>query len=68
MIFAASSIESSISEALRFLTTIICASAPARSNALAVSYSQLVPGNTGINTLGTAALIDGNARLAALNS
>lgn len=38
--------------ALRFLTTSISGCAPARSNAAAVSYSQLVPGNTGISARG----------------
>ncbi len=32
--------------------------APALSNALAESYSQFVPGNAGINTLGVAMLND----------
>ena len=39
-----------------FLNTLIVTSAPARSNAFALSYSQLVPGNTGINTFGLATL------------
>ena len=43
---------SSISCAVRFLITKISVSAPSRLNARAVSYSQFVPGNTGINTCG----------------
>ena len=39
-----------------FLNTTVCTSAPAASNAFAVSYSQFVPGNTGINTFGFATL------------
>ena len=39
--------------------TIISGSAPASLNTLAVSYSQFVPGNTGIRTLGFAHLIAG---------
>ena len=38
----------------RFLITKISGSAPAAAIALAVSYSQLVPGNTGISTRGFA--------------
>ena len=37
----------------------ISASAPAASTAFAESYSQFVPGNTGISTLGLASLIAG---------
>ena len=39
-----------------FLNTKVSASAPALSKAFAVSYSQFVPGNTGINTFGRATL------------
>ena len=48
--------ESRISSAERFLNTLVTTSAPARSNALVLSYSQLVPGNTGMNTVGLATL------------
>ena len=41
---------------VRLRTTTICASIPASMQARAVSYSQLVPGNTGITTRGRAAL------------
>ena len=53
---------SSIWAGARFLTTRISVSAPARWKALALSASQLVPGNTGINTLGRAVLIAGARR------
>ena len=46
--------DSSICALVRFLMTKISASAPAFSNARAVSYSQFVPGNTGISTRGFA--------------
>ena len=46
---------SPMSAGVRFLTTMTSARPPARSKARAVSYSQLVPGKTGINTLGRAA-------------
>lgn len=52
MAFSNSSTESLISSALRFLNTLVTTLAPARSKALALSYSQLVPGNTGMNTVG----------------
>jgi len=54
--FTNSSTESRISSAVRFLNTLTIVSAPALSNALALSYSQFVPGNTGINTVGLATL------------
>ena len=38
----------------RLVTTYVTGSAPAIRNRRAVSYSQLVPGNTGRNTLGAA--------------
>ena len=53
--------DSSIAEAERFLITIVSVTAPAFSKALAVSYSQFVPGNTGIRTLGLAILTAGLA-------
>ena len=37
----------------RLLTIRISGLAPASRTALALSYSQLVPGNTGISTLGS---------------
>ena len=46
---------------VRLRMTRISGSAPARANALAVSYSQLVPGKTGMMTLGFAAPILGAA-------
>ena len=42
--------------ALRFLNTWVTTCAPARSNAFVLSYSQFVPGNTGMNTVGFATL------------
>ena len=51
---------------MRLLTTKMSASAPAFSKALAVSYSQFVPGNTGISTFGFATLIAGATLLSAL--
>ena len=50
----------------RLLTTKISASAPASRTALALSYSQLVPGKAGISTFGFAHLIAGATRLSAL--
>ena len=41
-----------ISSALMLRSTLVTTFAPDRSKALALSYSQLVPGNTGINTVG----------------
>ena len=38
----------------RLVKTLVTVLAPAASKALAESYSQLVPGNTGINTVGCA--------------
>ena len=54
--FSNSATESRISSASIFLNTFTFVLAPARSNALALSYSQFVPGNTGINTVGCAIL------------
>ena len=48
--------ESTISAALKFLNTLVTTFAPARSKLTALSYSQFVPGNTGINTVGCAIL------------
>ena len=50
--FLYSSTDSRISCALKFLNTFVTTFAPARSKAFVLSYSQLVPGNTGINTSG----------------
>lgn len=50
--FANAFIEYSMSFSFKFLNTSILATPPASSNAFARSYSQFVPGNTGINTLG----------------
>ena len=47
-------IVSSIAWAVRLRMIKILLSAPARSKARAVSYSQFCPGNTGINTFGLA--------------
>ena len=52
-------IVSSIAAAERLRTTRISVSAPAFSKARAVSYSQFVPGNTGMHTRGFAALMAG---------
>ena len=41
-----------MSSALMFLNTFVMTFAPARSNAFVLSYSQFVPGNTGMNTVG----------------
>ena len=49
---ANSSTDLPISPAVRFLTTKILASPPASSTALALSYSQFVPGNAGIRNTG----------------
>ena len=49
------------SAGVRLRMTRISGSAPARAKALAVSYSQLVPGNTGMITLGFATPILGAA-------
>ena len=56
---ASASIVSSMSFGERFLTTSTFGSAPAFANAFAVSYSQFVPGNTGIKTRGFAAFTAG---------
>ena len=49
--------------AVRFRITKISASAPASIMALAESYSQLVPGNTGIRTFGRAVFAAGQTRV-----
>ena len=48
--------------AVRLLITKTSGTAPAFSSARAVSYSQLVPGNTGISARGAAALAGGRTR------
>ena len=50
------STESVISCAVRFRNTSVIVLAPARSKARALSYSQFVPGNTGIKTDGCPSL------------
>jgi hypothetical protein len=45
-----------MSSGVKFLNTLVITFAPAFSKALALSYSQFVPGNTGINTVGFATL------------
>ena len=50
--FSNSSTEERMSSASKFLNTFVITFAPALSKALALSYSQFVPGNTGINTVG----------------
>ena len=59
IVLANFSMLSSTSVGVKFLITTISVSAPAFSNALAVSNSQFVPGNTGITTFGLATLIAG---------
>ena len=56
MAFLYSSTDCRISSAPRFLNTFVTTFAPARSNAFVLSYSQLVPGNTGMNTVGCPSL------------
>ena len=56
---------SATSAGVRLRTTRISGSAPARAKALAVSYSQLVPGKTGMMTFGFAMPILGAAAGAA---
>ena len=56
MAFSNSSTDSRMSAAVRLRNTFVTTSAPARSNAFALSYSQLVPGNTGMKTVGLATL------------
>ena len=55
-----------MASAVRLRMTKISASAPASVMALAESYSQLVPGKTGIRTLGRATLTAGALQLSAL--
>ncbi len=52
-----SSTDSITSLVVKFLKTNISAIAPALSKALLVSYSQFVPGNAGMKTLGFVILI-----------
>ena len=51
---ASSCVLSATAAGVRLLTTNTSATAPTRSNARAVSYSQLLPGNTGMTTRGFA--------------
>ena len=48
--------ESSIASGVRLRTINVCGLAPARAKTRAVSYSQFVPGNTGIRTRGCGVL------------
>ena len=48
------SVEAAMPAGVRLFSTSTTGSAPASRRALAVSYSQLVPGNTGISTRGRA--------------
>ena len=48
-----------MSPAVRFLMTTISGTAPAWAMALAASYSQLVPGKTGMSARGWGALMRG---------
>ena len=64
--FTSASQLSATAAGVRLFTTSTCGSAPARRKARAVSYSQLVPGNTGMTTLGRAAPTAGAARFSAL--
>ena len=54
MSFFISAIENATSESFILRKTKVFATAPARSKARAVSYSQFVPGKTGMNTCGFA--------------
>ena len=66
--FSNSSTDSLIPAASRFLNTFTITSAPALSNAFVLSYSQFVPGNTGINTVGFATLFLHTCTFSALKS
>ena len=57
--------ESATSAAERLFSTRISGTRPARSTARALSYSQLVPGKTGISTLGAAQPVLGAQRVKA---
>ena len=57
--WATRSMDWAMSPAVRFLMTTISGTAPAWAMALAASYSQLVPGKTGMSTRGWGALIRG---------
>ncbi len=63
MAAAMAATESATSPPVRFFTTRMLARMPARSRARAVSYSQLVPGNTGMRAAGLATPTLGAARL-----
>ena len=66
MALAARSMLAAVSAAVRLRTTSISASPPASMTARAVSYSQLVPGNTGMNARGLACFTAGAVRSAAV--
>ena len=59
---ASSWVLSATASGVRLLITRTLGSAPARRNARAVSYSQFVPGNTGMTTRGWATWIAGAGR------
>ena len=58
--------ESLMSSGVKFLNTLIITFAPAFSKALALSYSQFVPGNTGMKILGLAKEVGTLAMLVAV--
>lgn len=60
--FAKASTERETPSAVRLLTTKISARTPAASKAFAVSYSQFVPGNTGMSAVGRAVLTAADRR------
>ena len=66
MPFTIASTDSSTMEGVKFLITRVSAWPPARLNALAVSYSQFVPGNTGMKILGLAKEVGALAMLVAV--
>ncbi len=57
ILLAISSVDSLIRQEFKFLNINVSAFPPSFSKALAQSYSQFVPGNTGIKTLGLAFFI-----------
>jgi len=64
---AKSAAECATRSAERLFTTNTWGTAPAASNARAESYSQLVPGNTGISTRGLAIFARGRVQSRASN-
>ena len=65
-LFAKSSTLFATFSALRLFITNISGSAPASRMAFALSYSQLVPGKTGIKTLGFDVFTAGETRFSAV--